>query len=153
MVIYDPEVIQVSFQTPNAYPISCETIAPLYGEIPNLAEVKIESRPKLLLVAFPPSIRSGKSTTGALAFADLEDDLVSLYVNYRSADGAIRDSVSLPLTQLPFGSPYGPGLKLLKFEVQIECRRGPINFQAQAFAGDKTNQQSEPLSFTFSCDR
>jgi hypothetical protein len=153
LYINDPDEVQISFQAPSEYPINCETIAPLRGDIPNLSEIAFQSKPQLLFVAFPNQISSGRSAVGAVAFADREDDLNIFTVSYRSEDGSINDIAPLPLVPIPIPSPFGPGLKAVKFELVIHCRQGPVSFQAKAFAGDKGNNNSEPLSFSFVCDR
>jgi hypothetical protein len=79
----DPDEIQTNFQTPAEYPISCEKIAPLRGEIPNLTDIAFQSPPQILFVAFPPQINSGRAAIGAAAFADREDDLNIFTMSYR----------------------------------------------------------------------
>ena len=150
-IVYDPQDVQVSFQGPNNYAPLCFQLTPI-REIPTLTDIKIESRPKLLFVGFPERATSGQPTQGAVAFADADDDTAQLRFDYHSEDGSTSNTMNLDLA-LPIGAgAFGAGLKAVRFTLTVECRRD-TKFLATIVARDKKNQQSEPLTFDFICER
>ncbi len=152
LMVYDPQEVQISFQGANNYSPFCFQLTPI-REIPTLTEIQIESRPRLLFAGFPERVASGQPAQGAVAFADADDDLTQLRFDYRSEDGSVASTVNLDLA-LPIGAgAFGEGLKAVRFTLTVDCRRGETKFLATVVARDKKNQQSEPLSFDFICER
>ncbi|MBI1741821.1 hypothetical protein HYR54_01995 [Candidatus Acetothermia bacterium] len=121
-------------------------------EIPDLTNVKIESQPKILFAAFPTRIRNGESTIGAIAFADFEDDVNLIRITYRAEESSLAGGVlALTLQELPIPSPYGEGLKAIKFDLKVGCAES-LTFEATVIANDKAGHESEPFSFKFTCE-
>jgi hypothetical protein len=159
LVISDPTEIQLEFQTPGSYTITCEALA-LGRTIPNLSEVTFESRPKVLYTAFPERVRSGRSSDAAVIFADKEDDVDWVRINYQAKSAAAITGVfgvQLGVPPLNIPSPYAPGLKAVKFQFSMECRPTIIPFSevtldARLIVRDRAFQESEPIKFTFVCE-
>jgi len=153
LMVYNPEEIQTLFDgaAVGGYAPICNALAPM-REVPSFGEVSYESQPKILFIAFPERVRGGPSTTGAFIYADKEDDMNSLGIRYRSEDSSVKDFVAIPYETLPVASPFGPGLKAVKFSLTVPCD-GPLAFEATAFISDKTGLNSEFFTFKFLCER
>lgn len=159
IVVYDPQDIQVSFETPSAYPITCQALGA--GQtIPDFSNITFTSRPKMLYVAFPERVRSGQPQTAAVVFADEDDDVNTVRITYQAQGAEPLSGILGPaLTTPPLGipSPYKPGLKAIQFRFTIECRPrfvpvSSVTMQASAVVRDQKNQESEPIRFTFVCE-
>ncbi|MBI3661110.1 hypothetical protein HY230_11665 [Candidatus Acetothermia bacterium] len=55
------------------------------------------------------------------------------------------------LQVLPIPSPFGAGLKAIKFKLQVPCDTAQ-NFEATATATDDKGNTSDPLTFKFACE-
>ena len=153
LMVYDAAAVQISFQAPSTYSISCEALG-LIAEIPDLTNVSIETKPKVLFVALPEKFKHNQATTIAVAFNDKEDDVGSIDIRYRSEDDSRnRGDASLGFTPLPLGlpSPFGAGLKAVKVKLTVQCETAQT-FEATASAIDNKGNFSEPLNFKFNCE-
>lgn len=160
LLVYDPEQMRIDFQGPDGYVPICSQLAPV-REVPSFADVKYESRPRLLFAGMPERVRSGQSFYAVVAFTDLEDDVKEARVRYRSRDGSIAASTTVQLPVPSFPSPYAPGLKGIRFQVQINCQpplpipgaASTLAMDAEFTVIDQTGQESEPFKVGFVCER
>lgn len=159
LLVYDPEQMRIDFQGPDGYVPICSQLAPV-REVPSFADVKYESRPRLLFAGMPERVRSGQSVYAVVAFTDLEDDVKEARVRYRSRDGSIAASTTVQLPVSSFPSPYAPGLKGIRFQVQINCQpplpipgAGTLAMDAEFTVIDQTGKESEPFKVGFVCER
>ncbi len=150
LMVYDPDQVQVNFQTPSNYSINCDTLGPL-REVPDLTNIAFTSKPKVLFVAAPEKFTSDQPTQIAVAFSDREDDVGSIDVAFRSKDNPRnRGSGGLGFQTLPIPSPFGAGLKAVKFKLTVQCE-SPETFEATVTANDIKSNISEPVTVTFAC--
>ncbi|MBI1743454.1 hypothetical protein HYR54_10380 [Candidatus Acetothermia bacterium] len=152
LLVYDPAEVTVNFQGPRGYSVLCTQMAPI-REIPNLTDVKFTSQPILLFAAFPERVNNGDLTTGAIAYTDQEDDTTSIKISYQSEDGSVADAVSLTVQAALVPTLFGPALKAVRFQMTVDCHRRSLGFVATAVARDKVGHESEPLKFSFACER
>ncbi len=159
LLVYDPEQMRIDFQGPEGYVPICSQLAPV-REIPSFANVKYESRPRLLFAGIPERIRSGQLVYAAVAFTDLEDDVKEARVRYRSRDGSIAVSTTVQLPVPSFPSPFAPALKGIRFQVQINCQTplpipgaSTLAMDAEFTVIDQTGKESEPFKVGFVCER
>lgn len=153
LMVYDPDQVQLSFQSPGNYVISCEAVAPI-REVPDLSNVTFTNQPKLLFVGFPDKVKSDVSTTIVVAYTDKEDDVNGINVRYRGDAAGPRVAQGfggIGLQVLPIPSPFGAGLKAIKFKLQVPCDTAQ-NFEATATATDDKGNTSDPLTFKFACE-
>lgn len=159
LLVYDPEQLRIDFQGPDGYIPICSQLAPV-RDVPNFAEVKFESRPRLLFAGMPERVRSGQSVYAVVAFTDLEDDVQQARMRYRSRDGSIAALTTVQLPVSSFPSPYAPGLKGIRFQVQINCQpplpipgASTLAMDAEFTVIDQTGKESEPFKVAFTCER
>ena len=157
LLVYDPAEMLIEFQGPDGYVPICSQLAPV-REVPSFANVKYESRPSVLLAGMPGRVRSGQTVYAAVAFTDLEDDVKEARVRYRARDGSVSASTTVQLPVSSFPSPYAPGLKGLRFQVQINCPSAvpfasSLLMDAEFTVIDQTGKESEPFKLSFTCDR
>jgi len=152
LMVYDTAEIQTSFDSTAAggYTPICSALAPM-REVPSFTNISFESKPKILFIAFPERVRGGQATTGAVIYADKEDDVNSLGIRYRSEDSSVKDFVSIPYETAPVPSPFGPGLKAVKFQLTVPCEAS-LAFEATAFLSDNLGFNSEFFTFKFVCE-
>jgi hypothetical protein len=153
LMVYDPEEIQIFFDGSDlgGYAPLCNVLAPM-REVPRFTEISYESTPKILFMAFPERARGGQATTGAVIYADKEDDVNSLGIRYRSEDSSVNDFVAIPYETIPTPSPFGPGFKAVKFQLTVPCEAS-LGYEATAFVSDNSGSYSEFFAFKFVCER
>lgn len=160
LLVYDPEQMRIDFQGPAEYIPICSQLAPV-REVPSFTEVKFESRPRLLFAGLPERVRSGQPVYAVVAFTDLEDDVQQARLRYRSRDGSIAALTTVQLPVSSFPSPYAPGLKGIRFQVQINCQSplpipggaSTLAMDAEFTVIDQTGKESEPFKVGFVCER
>ncbi|MBI1742040.1 hypothetical protein HYR54_03130 [Candidatus Acetothermia bacterium] len=152
LMVYDAAEIQTIFDGTAAggYTPICSALAPM-REVPSFPDISFESKPKILFIAFPERVRGSQAATGAVIYTDKEDDVNSLGIRYRSEDSSVKDFVSIPYEIAPVPSPFGPGLKAVKFQLILPCEAS-LAFEATAFLSDSLGFNSEFFTFKFVCE-